>query len=62
MVPFRVKGLESFKLIQYAVQLLRVEGKGLMLLLVIVKAWPQDKEKVWDALIATSGIRVFAEY
>ena len=33
-----------------------------MLLLVLVKAWPLDKEKVWDALIATSGIRVFVEY
>ena len=62
MVPLQVKGLESFKLIQYMVQLPRVEGRGLMLLLVLVKAWPQDKEKVWDALIATSGIRVFAEY
>ena len=62
MVPFRVKGSESFKLIQYMVKLRGVEGKGLMLLLVIVKAWPQDKEKVWDARISTSGIRVFAEY
>ena len=62
MVPLRVKGSESFKLIQYMVQLPGVEGKGLMLLLVLVKAWPQDKEKVWNALIATSGIRVFAEY
>ena len=62
MVPLRVKGSEIFKLIQYTVQLLGVEGKGLMLLLVLVKAWPRDKEKVWNALIATSGIRVFAEY
>ena len=57
-----VKGSESFKLIQYTVQLPGVEGKGLMLLLVLVKAWPLDKKKVWNALIATSGIRVFAEY
>ena len=62
MVPLRVKGSESFKLIQYTVQLPGVEGKGLMLLLVLVKAWPQDKEKFWNALIATSGIRVFLEY
>ena len=46
VVPLRVKGLENFKLIQYTVQLLGVEGKGLMLLLVLVKAWPQNKEKV----------------
>ena len=62
MVPLRVKGLESFKLIHCTVKLLGVEGKGLMLLLVLVKAWPQDKEKVWDVLITTSGIRVFTEY
>ena len=62
VVPLRVKGSESFKLIQYTVQLQGVEGKGLMLLLVLVKAWPQDKEQVCDALVATSGIRVFAEY
>ena len=61
LLPPQVKELETVKLNQCIVLLVGAKDKGLQKHLFLVEACPQDKEKTRNALIATSGIRVFAE-
>ena len=46
---------------QCIVMLVGEEDKGLQCHLVLVEACPRENEKTRNALIATGGIRVFAE-